>query len=85
MNSVIETLVNTFKGLWYGKQEETQKKDEVEGYLMMNDNTTNKSLLLVKDGEKSWKTKWFNNNENTYKTPLAALSELFSKATPSVL
>ncbi len=85
MNSVIEALVNTFKGLWYGTQAETQKKDEVEGYLMMNDNITNKSLLLVKDGEKSWKTKWFNNNENTYKAPFVSLSELFSKATPNIL
>ena len=84
MNSIIETLVSTFKGLWYGKQEETEKK-EVEGYLMLSDNTNNKSLLLVKDSEKSWKTKWFNNNENTYKAPLASLSELFSKATPNVL
>ena len=67
---MISELVEKFKGLFYG-----ERKNEVEGYLLMNDNT--KTLLLVKEGEKSWKTKWFNNNEIVLKTPEKQLGNVF--------
>jgi hypothetical protein len=70
---MISDLINKFKGLWYG----SESKGEVEGYMIMSDSTTNKSLLLIKDGEKSWKTKWFNDNQTTYKAPVAPLSTIF--------
>jgi hypothetical protein len=70
---MISSLVDRFKGLWYG-----EIKNEVEGYLIMSDSTTNKTLLLVKDGEKSWKTKWFNNQQNTYKPPTEPLVSIFN-------
>lgn len=71
---MISGLIDKFKGLWYG---EAKTAAEVEGYLIMSDNTSNKSLLLVKDGEKSWKTKWFNNNENNFTVPKEPISKIF--------
>jgi hypothetical protein len=74
MSALIDAVIDRIKGLWV-----SDKKADIEGYLIMNDGTKNKSLLLVKDGEKSWKTKWFNNNENTYKAPTIPLTEIFVK------
>lgn len=69
------TVLATFQNInIFGAQ-----KGEVEGYLMYSDSTNNKTLLLVKENEKSWKTKWFNNNENTYKSPSLPLNEIFNK------
>ena len=74
MNSLFEIVIDKFKSMWSGDQ-----KTDVEGYLILNDGTTNKSLLLIKDGKKSWRTKWFNNNENTYKAPTVPLTDIFVK------
>jgi hypothetical protein len=71
---MISQLVDKFKGLWYG-----ESKGEVEGYMIMTDNTNNKTLLLIKDGEKSWKTKWFSDSQTTYKAPVTPLSTIFKK------
>ena len=49
----------------------------IEGYLLKNDSTTNQILLLVKEHEKCWKTKWFNDNEYTYTIPSAPISSVF--------
>lgn len=70
----ISNLVDKFKGLWYG-----ESKSEIEGYMIMSDKTTNKTLLLVRDGEKSWKTKWFSDNQNNYKPPSQSLNTVFNK------
>ena len=77
MSAIIYSVIDKFKGLWIGQSQEA--KMEVEGYLMLSDSTTNKSLLLVKEGEKSWKTKWFNNTEHSYKAPTVPVSEIFNK------
>ena len=61
--------------LWPGR------RIEVEGYLIFNDSINNKSLLLVKDGEKSWRTKWFNDSENRYKAPVVPLNNIFNNNT----
>ena len=68
----VSNLIDKFKGLWYG-----ESKKEVEGYLIMSDNINNRTLLMIKDNEKSWKTKWFNNVENTYKVPNEPFNKLF--------
>jgi hypothetical protein len=68
----VSNLIDKFKGLWYG-----EGRKDVEGYLIMSDSTNNRSLLMVKENDKSWKTKWFNNAENTYKTPNEPLNKLF--------
>jgi len=72
------TVLATFQNInILGSQKNEMK--EIEGYLMFVDSTNNKTLLLVKENEKSWKTQWFNNNENTYKSPPLPLNEIFNK------
>ena len=73
MSSVIEYVIDRVKNMWINRQ-----KTDVEGYLMLNDSTNNKSLLLVKVGEKSWKTIWFNDIENRYKAPVVPLINIFN-------
>jgi hypothetical protein len=73
---MISSLIDKFKGLWYG-----ERISEVEGYCIMSDTTNKKTLLLVKDNEKSWKTKWYNDNHNTYKAPTLPLSTVFNNKT----
>jgi hypothetical protein len=53
----------------------TTEKNEVEGYLISFN--LDESLLLVKENDRYWKTKWFNNNENIYKSPVTPLNEIF--------
>jgi hypothetical protein len=71
---MISQLVDKFKGLWYD-----ESKGEVEGYMIMSDSTNSKTLLLIKEGEKSWKTKWFSDNQTIYKAPLEPISLIFRK------
>ncbi len=73
--SLIGQLITTFKDLWFSSEKE---KEEIEGYLLLSDTTTNKTLLLVKDTEKSWKTKWFNNTEHIFKAPSQPLNSIFN-------
>jgi hypothetical protein len=75
MSVLIGSIVDKLKGLWLNPE----KKREVEGYLILSDNTSNKTLLLVKEGEKYWKTSWYDNTEYIYKSPQLALNELFNK------
>jgi hypothetical protein len=72
---MISSLVEKFKGLWYG-----ESKQEVEGHIIMSDSTNNKTLLLVKNGDKSWKTKWYDDNKNIFKTPNELLISIFNKS-----
>jgi hypothetical protein len=69
----ISDLVERFKGLWYG-----ESKQEIEGYHIMTDNINNRSLVMVKESEKSWKTKWFNNEENNFTAPKEPITKIFS-------
>ena len=73
----MNTLVDMFKSMWTGKS--AVEKTEVEGYLMMSDFTNKKTLLLIKEGENTWKTRWFNDNENTYKAPEVSIQKIFTK------
>jgi hypothetical protein len=73
MSSVIANVIDRVKNMWNNRQ-----KTEVEGYLMFNDSIHNKSLLLVKVGEKTWKTTWFNDSENRYKAPVVPLINIFN-------
>lgn len=68
-------LIESFKGLMWSN---TKPKVEVEGYILSEDKFKNMSLVLVKDKDNFWKTKWLNNTENTYKTPIEALSSIFN-------
>jgi hypothetical protein len=69
---LFDNLINKFKELFY-----KESKYEIEGYTIMTDSTTDKTLVLIKNGEKSWRTKWFNNNETIYKTPSQPLHTIF--------
>jgi len=73
MSGVISDIIDRFTGLF------TSNKIEVEGYLMLKDSTTNKTQLLVKDGEKSWKTRWYNDNQYIYKAPEKPITDVFMK------
>jgi hypothetical protein len=69
------TVIATFQNInIFGTQ-----KSEVEGYLMYSDSTNNRTLLLVKENNQSWKTQWFSNTENSYKSPQLPLNEIFNK------
>ena len=74
MSSLFKMVIDKFTNLW-----SSPRRIEVEGYLITSDSANNKSLLLVKDGDKSWRTKWFNDNDNTYKAPVVPLNNIFSK------
>jgi hypothetical protein len=69
----VANLVEKFKGLWYG-----ESKQEVEGYVIMTDSGKNKTLCLAKNGEKSWKTEWFNNDSTTFKIPTKPIKNIFN-------
>ncbi len=71
---MINQLIDKFKGLWYG-----ESKEEVEGYMIMSDSTNSKTLLLIKEGEKSWKTMWFSDTNHTYKAPVAPMTTIFKQ------
>jgi hypothetical protein len=73
MSGIIDSIIERFTGLF------SKEKIEVEGYIMLKDSTTNKTQLLVKEGEKSWKTKWFNDNQYTYKAPTVPITDIFIK------
>jgi hypothetical protein len=69
----METLTNlldTVLRLWYSEA----PKKEVEGYLMSS--TPDKTQLLVKKGDKYWKTEWFNNSEHTFKSPTSSINSI---------
>ena len=70
---MISSVIDKFKGLWYG-----ETKSEVEGNCIMSDSSNKKTLLLIKDTEKCWKTQWYNDNHNTYKAPTLPLSSIFN-------
>ncbi len=74
MNVLIENLRKKFTKFW-----KKPRKVEVEGYFLMNDLTNNAFLLLVKTGDRCWTTKWFSNDEYTYKQTEVPISEILRK------
>jgi hypothetical protein len=66
------SLIDKFKDLWYG-----DTKQDIEGYTIMADIKNNRTLIMVKEGEKSWKTKWFNNSKYNFTVPNQPISTLF--------
>jgi hypothetical protein len=73
MELLINGLITKFKGLMI----KGSKKETAEGYLLKTDNVNKKSLLLVKENEKCWKTKWFNDSEYTYTILPGPISSIF--------
>ncbi len=52
-------------------------KDDVTGYVLMNDNNS-KTLVLVKENDKYWKTKWVENAKIISEPPYKKLDTIFS-------
>ena len=75
MDLLINELITKVKGIFIKGQE--QKKETIEGYLLKTDVVNNQTMLLVKENEKCWKAKWFNDSEYTYTTPPAPISSVF--------
>jgi hypothetical protein len=57
-------------------------QDDITGYVLMNNNNNNnnnnKSLVLVKENDKYWKTKWIENSKITNELPAKNLDTVFS-------
>ena len=66
----MNNLIDNFKTLIISK-------NEVEGYILSEDKIKNTSLVLVKENNIFWKTKWLNNAETTYKIPMDPISLIF--------
>jgi hypothetical protein len=73
VESVIMGLLSKLKGLWL-----SEKKSVIEGHVLSKDSKNNQSLLLIKEGEKLWKSKWFNDEEYTYRMPKEPLATIFN-------
>ena len=59
----MEYLINKLKTFGVIEQ------DSVEGYILMNDDKSNKSLVMVKKDDTYWKTEWISKTDTTIKTP----------------
>jgi hypothetical protein len=66
----MNNLINNFKTI-------ILSKNEVEGYILSEDKIKNTSLVLVKENNMFWKTKWLNNAETIYKIPMDSISLIF--------
>jgi hypothetical protein len=52
-------------------------QDNITGYVLMNGNNA-KSLVLVKENDKYWKTKWVENTTIINEPPSKKLDTIFS-------
>ncbi len=68
----MEYIIEGVKQLW------TKPQEDLEGYLLMSNNKQNKSLFFIKDNDKCWKTKWFDNSININK-PSEPIESIFTK------
>jgi hypothetical protein len=64
----MEYIISKLKKLW--------SKEDLEGYFLMTDNKTNKSLVLVKNSENTWKTEWLDKSVPVNK-PTEQLNSIF--------
>ncbi len=53
-------------------------EDDITGYVLMNNNDNVKSLVLVKENDKYWKTKWIESSKITNELPAKNLDTVFS-------
>jgi hypothetical protein len=77
MELLINGLITKIKGIFIKEVKDEKEKKMIEGYLLKTDSTNKQSMLLVKENEKCWKTKWFNDDEYTYTPPSAPISSVF--------
>jgi hypothetical protein len=72
MNEFIDYMVQEFKHMWW-------PSPEIEGHIISKDEKQGRTLLLVKENDRMWKTIWCNDSEFKYKTPDEKLNSIFSR------
>ncbi len=55
-----------------------EEQDIINGYALMSDSKLNKTLVMVKTSENSWKTKWVQNNLINIKEPSKSIQSIFN-------
>jgi hypothetical protein len=55
-----------------------QSKKEVTGYVMAEDAERHRTLLMIKEGERCWKTSWYDTNEYTIAPITDSMSSIFA-------
>ena len=68
----MEYIIEGFKRLW------AKQTNEVEGYHLMSDDKQNKSLIVIKDSDKCWRTAWLDNSVKVNK-PVEPLQSIFKQ------
>ncbi len=74
MELLINGLITKIKGIFI---KGSTDKEEIEGYILQKDTLRKETLLLVKEGDKCWKSHWFNDELYTYRAPLEHLATIF--------
>lgn len=75
LNNIVENVRSKLSHLFVTN---SVNKTEVEGYLLYKDSTNNRTLLLVKNSERCWQTKWFDDNENSYNLNQQSVNTIFA-------
>ena len=74
-------ILNFFKRVEHNKTVKAYNNNKVEGYLLQNNEETNKSLVLVKTSERCWTAKWFDNKVSIYNSPSTQITHIFKTST----
>ncbi len=81
MNRIIDNIADTFKGLLFNVPKSaptiSEEKLHIEGYHIVSDPIAHKTLILVKESDKYWKTQWFNDSTTVCKSPRLPLNAIF--------
>jgi len=73
---MLDTIINKFKSVCLGFQ---QKKDKIqmEGFILSHNKENEKTYILIKTGERVWKSVWLSDKEYSYSTPTYSLQSVF--------
>lgn len=55
-------------------------KVEVEGHILATDATAGRSFILVKENERTWKSRWMNTDEVIVRPASQSLNTIFKAA-----
>ncbi len=72
MSYIIDRLKNL--GL-FNYPDNEEEKEIITGYSLMTD--SNKTLIMIKTNENSWKTKWFQTNSIKINVPELPIQSIF--------
>ncbi len=70
-------LLEKFRDLFLGEKDE-EKEQIVSGYTLMTDNNTNKTLIMEKTSNSSWKTKWVDHSIVQIQEPKEKMASVFA-------